>query len=103
MGQKDVLEEAMATPSSILIWRIPHQSLEGFGARVAKGQAQLKRLSTAQHMLTFYLKALIFHNIQCIVQLSFERCICNTLPFGSILKVHVKVTTFLSRVIPDFK
>ena len=33
--------------------------------RVAKGQAWLKRFSIAQHMLTFYLKGLIFHNIQC--------------------------------------
>ena len=47
LGREDSLEKEMATPSSILDWRIPWTE-EPVGAvhRTAKSQTQLKRLST---------------------------------------------------------
>ena len=44
LGREDPLEEAMATHSSILAWRIPWTETPVH--RVSKGQTQLKRLST---------------------------------------------------------
>ena len=46
-GQKDPLEEGMATHTNILAWRIPWTGVGGWGAwhRVAKGRTQLRRLS----------------------------------------------------------
>ena len=49
LGQKDILEEGMATHSSILAWRIPWTEEPGRQAtvlRAAKSQRQLKQLST---------------------------------------------------------
>ena len=50
LGQKDPLEEDMATHSSILTWRIPWtEDPGGYIHRVTKSRTQLKRLSTHTH------------------------------------------------------
>ena len=48
LGQKDPLEEGMATHSSILAWRIPMDRGAWWAAvqRVAKSWTRLKRLSS---------------------------------------------------------
>ena len=49
MGQEDLLEEEMATHSSILAWRIPWTRgvWQASVHKVTKSQTQLKQLSTA--------------------------------------------------------
>ena len=51
LGPEDPLEEAMATHSSILAWRIPMDrgTWRATVHRVAKSQTHLKRLSTHKH------------------------------------------------------
>ena len=47
LGQEDPLEEGVATPSSILAWRIPWtEEPGGLQSMVSQSQTQLKRLST---------------------------------------------------------
>ena len=48
LGMEDLQEEGMATPSSILAWRIPWTEEPGWAVvhRVAESRTQLKRLST---------------------------------------------------------
>ena len=55
LDQKDPLEEAMATLSSTLAWRIPWTEEDPWATihRVAKSQTQLKRLSTHTCTLTY--------------------------------------------------
>ena len=50
LGQKELLEEGMATHSSILTWRIPWtEDPGGYIHWVTKSRTQLKRLSTQAH------------------------------------------------------
>ena len=53
LGQEDLLEEGMATHSSILAWRIPMDRGPWQAAvhRVAKSQTPLKQLSMHVHIL----------------------------------------------------
>ena len=52
LGWEDLLEEEMATHSSILAWRIPWtEEPGGLQSIVAKSQTRLKRLSTRARMV----------------------------------------------------
>ena len=53
LGQEDLLEEGMATHSSILAWRIPMDRgpLQAAVHRVTKSQTPLKQLSMHVHIL----------------------------------------------------
>ena len=55
MGQEDLLEEEMATHSSILAWRIPWTRgvWQASVHKVTKSQTQLKQLSTHMHEMVF--------------------------------------------------
>ena len=48
LGQEDPLEEGMATPSSILAWRIPWTEPGGLQSIASQSRTRQKRQSTAQ-------------------------------------------------------
>ena len=55
LGWEDLLEEGMATRSSILAWRMPHgqRSLVGYSPWGRKELDITEQLSTTQHMLYY--------------------------------------------------
>jgi len=55
LGWEDLLEEGMATHSSILAWRMPHgqRSLAGYSPWDQKELDITEQLSTTQHMLSY--------------------------------------------------
>ena len=48
LGQEEPLEEGMATPSSILAWRIPWTEPGGLQSIASQSRTRQKRQSTAQ-------------------------------------------------------
>ena len=53
LGWEDPLEESMATPFIILVWRIPWTEEPG-GLRTVHGVAQLEMTEETQHTRTKY-------------------------------------------------
>ena len=55
LGQKDPLEEGVATHSDVLVWRIPWiKEAGGLGSIGSQSQTQLKLLSTHAHLRSIY-------------------------------------------------
>ena len=88
LGQEDLLEEGMATHSSILAWRIPMDRgpLQAAVHRVTKSQTPLKQLSMHVHILPYW--GTMTHSLLCLITIT---CLCRE-NFSSISCDLLKVS-----------
>ena len=74
--EEDPLEEAMATHSSILAWKMPMDrgAWQAAVSKITQSQTQQKQLSTHTNFLSHFFKHLLANH--CLFQTLWTECLC---------------------------